>query len=81
MESFSIEFKWNGVEKIFINNFIKEKQPISSRKCIICGEITSNAEECYRGRCTALKYKNCELDWKGFIAIWKMRQQWLLIIL
>lgn len=35
--------------------------------------ITSNAEECYRGRCTALKYKNCELDWKGFIAIWNVK--------
>lgn len=35
--------------------------------------ITSNAEECYRGRCTALKYPNSELKWKGFLATWNVK--------
>ena len=35
--------------------------------------ITSNAEECYRGRCTAFKYCNCELNWKGFLATWNVK--------
>lgn len=35
--------------------------------------ITSNAEECYRGRCTAFKYMGSQLEWKGLMLIWNVR--------
>ena len=35
--------------------------------------ITSNAEECYRGRCTALRGSNCSIAWKGFVLVWNIK--------
>lgn len=35
--------------------------------------ITTNAEECYKGRCVALKYDSCEFDWKGLILTWNIK--------
>jgi len=35
--------------------------------------ITTNAEECYRGRCVALKYSNCKFAWQGVLQTWNIK--------
>lgn len=35
--------------------------------------ITTNAEECYKGRCTAFKYHSCQFQWKGLLFTWNLR--------
>ncbi len=35
--------------------------------------ITANAEECYRGRCTAFRFPNSKIKWKGFILTWNVK--------
>ncbi|MEI6820550.1 MAG: SNF2-related protein [Bacteroidota bacterium] len=34
--------------------------------------ITRNAEECYKGRCCAFLYSNCEIEWIGLITTWNI---------
>ena len=35
--------------------------------------ITTNAEECYKGRSVAFKYSNCEFEWMGLILTWNIK--------
>jgi len=35
--------------------------------------ITTNAEECYKGRSVAFKYVGCELQWAGLVQTWSIK--------
>lgn len=35
--------------------------------------ITTNAEECYKGRSVAFKYVGCQLEWAGLVQTWSIK--------
>ena len=41
--------------------------------------ITTNAEECYKGRSVAFKYTGCELQWTGLVQTWSTKYNPIMI--